>query len=91
MGIDAYYDQSMFEDPWKELLPPQEGDKTEIYISKEEESDDKPHSTEGDGAQVKGEETTDGSQNTSPVLITSPKLASDDVCGGSSDDVEAVT
>lgn len=79
----------MFEDPWKELLPPQEGDKTEI--SKGEESDDKSHSTEGDGAQVKGEEATDGSQNTSPVLIASPKLASDDVCGGSSDDVEAVT
>ena len=88
MGIDAYYDQSMFEDPWKDLLPPQKWDKAEVQVSKE---DDKPHSTEGEGAQVKEEEATDGSQDTSRVLVASPKLASDDVCGGSSDDVDSVT
>lgn len=79
----------MFEDPWKDLLPPQKRDKAEVEVSKEE--DDKPHSTEGDGAQVKEEEATDGGQDTSRVLVASPKLASDDVCGGSSDDVDSVT
>lgn len=88
MGIDAYYDQSMFEDPWKDLLPPQEGENSEVHVLKKE--GDEPQGTE-DLSQVKEEEAADSSQGTSQELVASPKLANVDVCGGSGDNVTAVT